>query len=152
MSYSVLSRRVNLKDCGWYRTTFSLRVSFLKCGWHIFWNSTPKTLENIQKKRFYCNSNTRLKAPLQILFWMCLKRIFWNFDNSKKVFANVSLFLLCYRLADQNLLLQRKQTPTKVFPVRVLPESSQWWRHFIEVTGLLSRFYKFLKHITPYIF
>ena len=136
MSCSVLSRRVSLKDCGWYRT-FSLRVSFLKCGWHIFWNSTPKTLENIQKKRFYCNSNTRLKAPLQILFWMCLNRIFWNFDNSKKVFANVSLFLLCYRLADQNLLLQRKQTPTKVFPVSFARKQSMmkalYWSNRITV-------------------
>ena len=136
MSCSVLSRRVSLKDCGWYRT-FSLRVSFLKCGWHIFWNSAPKSSENIQKKRFYCNSNTRLKAPLQILFWMCLKRIFWNFDNSKKVFANVSLFLLCYRLADQNLLLQRKQTPTKVFPVSFARKQSMmkalYWSNRITV-------------------
>ena len=96
-----------------------------------------KNLGKYPEKRFYCNSNTRLKAPLQILFWKCLERIFWNFDNSEKVFANVSLFLLCYRLADQNLLPQRKQMLTKVFPVSFARKQSMmnafYWSNRITV-------------------
>ena len=44
-----------------------------------------------------------------------------------------------------------------MFPVRVLKQleirqESLEWSHFVEVTGLLSRIYAFLKTITSYIF
>ena len=109
---------------------------------------TPKTLEkleNVQKNVF---------SVVLIPDWKFLRRCFsrstqkrkdilrfWSFPEA---FTNACLFLLRYRLAKQNSLLQQKQAPTKVFPVSLVKKQSKW-RHFIKVARLLLRFYKPLK-------
>ena len=67
-----------------------------------------------------------------------------RFRNFPEAFANVCLFLLRYRFAKKNSLLQQKQTPTKVIPVCFARKQFKW-RHFIKVAGFLSIFYKPLK-------
>ena len=113
--------------------------------WKFFEIPTPKSLENIQKNVF---------SGVQIPDWKFLCRCLSGsaqkrkdiprFRNFPEAFANVCLFLLRYRLAKQNSLLQQKQTPTKLFPVSFVRKQSKW-RHFIKVVGLPLRFYKLLK-------
>ena len=110
--------------------------------WGCFEIPTPKTLENMQKNVF---------SAVLIPDWKLLCRYFsgsaqkrqdiLRFRNFPEAFINVCLFLLCYRLAKQNSLLQQKESPIKVFPVSFFTKQSKW-RHCIKVAGLLLRFYK----------
>ena len=113
--------------------------------WGCFEIPTPKTLENIQKN---------LLNGVIIPDWKFFCRYFSGSAQNRKVisrfrkfleaFATVWFFLLRYSLANQNSLLQQKQTLTKVFRVSFVRKQYKW-RHFIKVTGLLSRFYKPLR-------
>ena len=113
--------------------------------WGYFEIPTPKTLENMQKNVF---------SAVLIPDWKFLCRYFTGsaqkrkdilrFQHFPEAFTNVCLFLLRYKLAKQNSLLHRKQTPAKVFPVSFVRKQSKW-RHFIKVAGLLLRFCNSLK-------
>ena len=113
--------------------------------WGCFETPAPKTLENIQKKVF----SVALKPDRKFLCGYFSgspqkRKDVLRFENFPEAFEKVCLFLLRYKLAKQNSLLQQKQTPTKVLPVSFVRKQSKW-RHFIKVAGLLSRFYKPLK-------
>ena len=110
----------------------------------MFWNTFTENFGNMQ---------TNVFSAFLIPEWKFLCRYFTGsaqkrkdilrFQHFPEAFTNVCLFLLRYKLAKQNSLLHRKQTPAKVFPVSFVRKQSKW-RHFIKVAGLLLRFYKSL--------
>ena len=128
-----------------HRTLLNANKDVLWGGFKIPALKTLENLENIQENVF---------SVVLIPDWKFLCRYFSGsaqkrkdiirFQNFPGSFVNVHLFLLRYRHAKQNSLLQQKQTPTKVFPVSFVRKYFKW-RHFIKVAGLVLRFYKHLK-------
>ena len=110
-----------------HRTLLNANKDVLWGGFKIPALKTLENLENIQENVF---------SVVLIPDWKFLCRYFTGsaqkrkdilrFQHFPEAFTNVCLFLLRYKLAKQNSLLQQKQAPAKVFPVNFVREQSKW--------------------------
>ena len=127
-----------------HRTLLNANKDVLWGGFKIPALKTLENLENIQENVFSVVLIPDWKFLCRYFFGNAQKKKDIRFRNFPEAFASVCFFLLRYRLAKQNSLLQQKETPTKVFPMSFLRKQPKW-RDFIKVAGLLLRFYKPLK-------
>ena len=95
------------RNCRWRSHFFTKTQSYSpqnstkphhRCFHRMFWNTYTENFGKYPEKRIKCSSNTRLKFLCRYFSVSAQKRkdILW-FRHFPKAFANVWLFLLCYR-------------------------------------------------------
>ena len=127
-----VATRIEIQSCSHRTLLYAITYIFMK----MFRNSYAKNFGKHPDKLMQRSSNTRLNAPLQIIFWKrSEKRGYSEISKISKTLSKCVLFLLRYRLLDQNSLIQQKQILTKMFPVSFARKQSTTL--FIKVTGSL---------------